>query len=189
MNIPKAYILGDGLKLGNQLMRNKEAQALRKIGYDVYSPWEQKDINDKKEQTVASNNKLAERIVAKDMEAIREADFIVAEVDNDSVGTSVEIGAIMEFNWFRDNVEDIVNDNMIDDERKIIELSTFLKKYPRKRVEFHTTDIRHTDLEEKGMRRSFSINQFLHGACLAINKEGIKTFEQIEKELYNEWYG
>ena len=46
-NVTKAYILGDMLKQGSIIMREKEAEALRKAGYDVYSAIEEKDINDK----------------------------------------------------------------------------------------------------------------------------------------------
>lgn len=172
------YLLGDMLKRGSILMRESEAKKLREMGFELYSAIEQKDINDKKQQTVESNNKLAERIVAKDSEAIRKSDLIIAEIDNNNVGSCVEVGQIMEFNWFRDNIERILESGDIENQ-----LKEFLKKYPRKTVHFHTTDIRHTDIEERGMRRSFSINQYLHGACLALNKDGIITFDEIMDKL------
>lgn len=173
----KVYILGDMLKKGSILLREQEAKKLRELGFDVYSAIEQKDINDKSNQTVESNNTLAERIVKKDSDAIRKASLIIAEVDNNNVGSSVEIGQIMEFNWFRDKIDSILT--FSGDKNLRSNLEEFLKQYPRKFVYCHTTDIRHTDLEEKGMRRSFSINQYLHGACLELNKMGILTFDEI----------
>lgn len=172
------YILGDILKKGNSILRGQEAAELRNIGYDVYSASEQKDINDKVNQTVESNNKLAERIVAKDMEAIRKSNLIVADVDNDSVGSSCEVGAIFEFNWFR---KELVR--MLHSKHPQEAIREFLREYPEKEVYFHTTDIRHTDLPEIGMRRSFSINQFLHGMCLGLNKCGIKTWDWVVEQL------
>lgn len=171
----KFYILGDMLKKGNILLREKEAKVIRDLGHEVYSAIEEKDINDKSKFTVEENNKLAEKIYNKDMNAIRHSSHIIADVDNDSVGSTCEIGAIAEFNWFRDKIQEIL------DKKGDLKynLEQFLKEYPRKEVFLHTSDIRHTDLPEIGMRRSFSINQFLHGACLSLNKKGIKTFDEI----------
>lgn len=178
------YLLGDMLKKGSILCRQDEAKILREMGYDLYSAIEQKDINDKKNQTVKSNNKLAERIVAKDSEAIRRSDLIIAEIDNNNVGSCVEVGQIMEFNWFRDWIVEILNNS--DDKKLRKNLVEFLNKYPRKECYFHSTDIRFTDLPESGYRRSFSFNQYLIGACLKLNIMGIMTFDKIIKILKGE---
>lgn len=172
------YILGDMLKKGSVWVREYEAKVLRDMGFELYSAIEQKDINDKKNQTTESNNSLAERIVAKDSDAIRHSDIIVAEVDNNNVGSCVEIGQIMEFNWWHDNIN-----NILHSDDPIGNLEKFLDEYPKKKCYFHTDDIRHTDLPEIGYRRSFSFNQYLVGACLALNKNGITTFEKIIEEL------
>ena len=150
------YLLGDMLKKGSILMREEEAKKLRELGFKLYSAIEQKDINDKNNQSVESNNNLAERIVAKDSEAIRKSDLIIAEIDNNNVGSCVEIGQIMEFNWFRDSIEKILKEGDVENG-----LKRFLEKYPKKECYFHTTDIRHTSIPEVGMRRSFSLNQYL----------------------------
>ena len=176
------YLLGDMLKKGSIKCREEEAQALRGMGIDLYSAIEQKDINDKKKQTVETNNKLAEHIFDKDTNAIYLSSGIVGEVDNNNVGSSVEIGQIAAFNWMWQNISDIVT-APISDIDKVKKMIDFLSKYPKKRCWFHTLDIRHTNLEEKGMRRSFSINQYLHGACLYLNSDGIVTFEEILEEL------
>lgn len=168
------YLLGDMLKKGSIKCREEEATTFRDMGFELYSAIEQKDINDKTNQTVESNNNLAERIVAKDSEAIRRSDLIVADVDNNSVGSCVEIGQIMEFNWWWDNMNKM---------KSLDEVKQFLQEFPKKKCHFHTTDIRHTDLPESGYRRSFSFNQYLVGACLALNKDGIVTFDKIVEEL------
>lgn len=175
------YLLGDMLKEGSILLRQREAETLRAMGINLYSPIEQKAINDKSAQTVESNNKLAERIVLKDSNAIRLSNLIIGEVDNNNVGSSVEIGQIMEFNWFWDNISEIVKNS--DDTNLRENILKFLKTYPRKECYFHTTDIRQTDLPEVGYRRSFSFNQYLVGACLALNPIGILRFSDIIKIL------
>lgn len=173
------YIIGDMLKKGNARQRCDEAKAIRNIGYTVYNAVEQKDINDKNNLTEEENNKLAENIYGKDMDNLRHATHIVADVDNDSVGSTCEIGAIAEFNWFRNQLVNVMRQN---GDLKT-NLLLFLDEYPEKKVYFHTTDIRHTQLAERGMRRSFSINQFLHGACLSLNPEGIKTFDEVLNDI------
>lgn len=172
------YLLGDMLKRGSVKCREEEAQILRGMGYNLYSAIEQKDINDKKNQTIESNNKLAERIVAKDSDAIRHSNLIIAEIDNNNVGSCVEVGQIMEFNWWWDNIN-----KMLESENPTEKIKAFMEEYPRKKCHFHSTDIRMTDLPESGYRRSFSFNQYLIGACLALNKMGITTFEEIVKIL------
>lgn len=173
----KIYIMGDMLKKGNQLLRNQESKAILDLGYHIYSPLCDKEINDKQAQTVETNNKLAERIVTKDMEAILESDIIVADVDNDNVGTSVEIGAVMQHNWWYDKLYEALHD-----EKGLDKIKSLLDKYPKKKVYCHCSDIRHTDIPEVGMRRSYSINQFLHGACLRIS-DGITVFDDVIKQL------
>ena len=179
----KTYILGDMLKKGSILMREQEAKQLREMGYDVYSAIEQKDINDKQNQTEESNNRLAERIFHKDTSAIRKSELIVAEVDNNNIGSCVEIGQIAEDNWWNDRVRYIVEHS--ESKEELLSALNYLidVECPKKECYFHTTDIRHTDLKESGFRRSFSFNQYLIGACLSLNEKGIGTWEDIINEL------
>ena len=168
------YLLGDMLKTGSIIMKEREVKILRDKGFNVYSAIEQKDINDKANQTVESNNGLAERIIAKDSKAIRESDIIIGEVDNNNVGSCVEIGQIVEFNWWHDNIR-----NILMSEDPIGNLEKFLEKYPKKECYFQSYDIRRITIPEIGDRRSYSINQYLYGAILELNKNGIITFDEI----------
>lgn len=188
----KAYVLGDMLKQGSIIMREKEAEALRKAGYDVYSAIEEKDINDKSAVTENENNKLAEKIFSKDSDAIRKSKFILAEVDNNNVGSCVEIGQIAEFNWWYDKISKIceAGEGYVDRGYETLagiettnELRKLLDKYPKKEMVFHTSDIRHTNIKEAGYRRSFSFNQYLVGACLSINPDGIITTQEALEKL------
>lgn len=173
----QVYILGDMLRKGSILLREYEAKVFRALDIPLYSAIEQKDINDKTGVTEEQNNKLAERIVKKDSQAIRESSLIIAETDNNNIGSCVEIGSIFEFNWWHDNMSKLVEQNDING------IKEFLERYPKKEIYFHTTDIRHTQLNEKGYRRSFSFNQYLVGTCLALNPDGILTFRDIIKKI------
>ena len=179
------YLLGDILPRGMKMLREKEAQTIREklTDYHLYSAIEQKDINDKSAQTVESNNNLAERIVKKDTEAIMKADVIIAEPDNNSVGSSVELGQIEVMNRYHKALAEMIS-NSKDDRECVQMLREFLKKYPHKEVYCHNGDIRRTDISETGDRRSWSINQYLYGVVLNLtNGKGLETFEGIVEKL------
>ena len=53
------YLGGDMLSLGQQMRREWEKQELQRLGFKVYAPHDDKDINDKEN---AKQDKLAERI-------------------------------------------------------------------------------------------------------------------------------
>lgn len=179
------YLLGDILPRGMKMLREKEAQTIREelIDYHLYSAIEQKDINDKSAQTVESNNNLAERIVKKDTEAIMKADVIIAEPDNNSVGSSVELGQIEVMNRYHKALAEMIS-NSKDDRECIEMLRVFLREHPYKEVYCHNGDIRRTDIPETGDRRSWSINQYLYGVVLNLtNGRGLESFEGIIKKL------
>lgn len=179
------YLLGDILPRGMKMLREQEAKIIREelTDYHLYSAIEQKDINDKSAQTVESNNNLAERIVKKDTEAIMKADVIIAEPDNNSVGSSVEIGQIEVMNRYHKTLAEMIS-NSKDDRECVQMLREFLKKYPHKEVYCHNGDIRRTDIPETGDRRSWSINQYLYGVVLNLtNGKGLETFEGIVEKL------
>lgn len=179
----KIYILGDILKGGSQLLRAKEAEELRSRGLDVYSAIEDKEINDKSNQTEDSNNGLAEKIVFKDTQAIRASDVIIAEVDNDSVGSCVEIGQIDIMNQYHTELCDIIKNSQ--NEKEVCDkLNKFLLQNPYKEVYCHNGDMRRTSISEVGDRRSWSINQYLYGVVLRITKNrGIEKFKDILDRL------
>lgn len=64
------YLAGDMLKKGSIMLRNQESKEVRELGYKVYSPIEDKSINDKSNQSEESNNGLAEKIVRNDTRGI-----------------------------------------------------------------------------------------------------------------------
>lgn len=150
------YNGGDMLSLANQARHAAENKQLRSLGFQVYSPQDDKTINDKSSQTVESNNSLAEKIFDRDTKGMEQADIIIFEVSNTNVGTTTEIGQ-----WA---MQERINPT-------------------GKRYYFHSYDIRRTSIPEIGDRRSWSINQYLYGAILSLNSNGIQSWKDIINEL------
>lgn len=189
------YLAGDLCKKGNVLLREKEAEYIRKYPQlRVYSPIEDKEINDKQNQTVESNKYLCDKIYHKDLTAIRESEYIIMDVDNNSVGTVTELGAIAEFNWFYSELEKILAYSEVEKALNIgyekcleSKLRAFLDKYPKKKVYFHNTDIRNTEIPEQGFFRGYSLNQLTHGAIRYLNPNGFeKDFETCVDNIVND---
>jgi hypothetical protein len=180
----KAYLAGDGLKRGNQILRGIERDALNDLGtLELFNPWDQKDINDK------SKNPTAEMIFAKDTQAMLDAEVIVVDVDNNSVGTTAEMGQMWGVNFMLELLDDIVrrseDETNPDAKNRIIAagVRNLMRAIPYKHVLWQTTDVRDTDIPESGHRRSHSLNQYLHGMMLSLAGEDARSFDSILEEL------
>ncbi|MEX3713439.1 nucleoside 2-deoxyribosyltransferase [Cytobacillus horneckiae] len=171
-----AYLAGDGLKKGNQILRNMERTAINELGkVELYNPWDQEDINNKQ------NNPTAEMIVKKDTDAILCSEIIIADVDNNSVGTTTEMGQIWGLNYMVERLQTIIEE-ATDSNEIAIKVKELLVEIPYKEVLWQTTDVRDTNIPEAGHRRSHSINQYLYGLMLSLGGEA-KTFNEIINEL------
>lgn len=184
------YLAGDMLKKGSILLREQEAKELRELGHKIYSPIEDKSINDKTNQTEESNNGLAERIVRNDTRGILNSDIIVIEAHENALGTMVELGQIKGYKDCARELKSIL-DRLVKSEcddsqavnRLAMELHFLIKKYDKK-VYPHLEDIRRTDIPEVGDRRSWSINQYVYGVCLDLTDgKGLYEWEEILEEL------
>ena len=184
------YLAGDMLKKGSILLREQEAKELRELGHKIYSPIEDKSINDKTNQTEESNNGLAERIVINDTRGILNSDVIVIEPHENALGTMVELGQIKGYKDCARELKSIL-DNIVKSEyddsqavnRLAMELHFLIKKYDKK-VYPHLEDIRRTNIPESGDRRSWSINQYVYGVCLDLTDgKGLYEWEEILEEL------
>lgn len=193
----QTYLAGDLLKKGSIMLRNVESEELRNVGVKIYSPIEDKSINDKNNQTEESNNGLAERIVRNDTKAILESDIIVIEPQDDAKGTMVELGQLKGMkdasimineilNKHKDTIKYIFNtDEYIS---LIIEDLQELSNKLDKKVYPHYEDIRRMDLPEVADRRSWSVNQYVYGVCLDLTDGiGFYEWEDIVKELEQEY--
>lgn len=171
-----AYLAGDGLKKGNQILRNMERTAINELGkVELYNPWDQEDINNKQ------NNPTAEMIVKKDTDAILKSEIIIADVDNNSVGTTTEMGQIWGLNYMIKRLQTIIAESATQEEISN-KLNELLIEIPYKEVLWQTTDVRDTDIPEAGHRRSHSMNQYLYGLMLSLGGEA-KSFDEIINEL------
>ena len=184
------YLAGDMLKKGSILLREQEAKELRELGHKIYSPIEDKSINDKANQTEESNNGLAERIVRNDTRGILNSDVIVIEPHENALGTMVELGQIKGYKDCARELKSIL-DRVVESEcddsqavnRLAMELHFLIKKYDKK-VYPHLEDIRRTNIPETGDRRSWSINQYVYGVCLDLTDgKGLYEWEEILEEL------
>ena len=184
------FLAGDMLKKGSILLREQEAKELRELGHKIYSPIEDKSINDKTNQTEESNNGLAERIVRTDTRGILNSDVIVIEPHENALGTMVELGQIKGYKDCARELKSIL-DRVVESEcddsqavnRLAMELHFLIKKYDKK-VFPHLEDIRRTNIPETGDRRSWSINQYVYGVCLDLTDgKGLYEWEEILEEL------
>ena len=184
------YLAGDMLKKGSILLREQEAKELRELGHKIYSPIEDKSINDKTNQTEESNNGLAERIVINDTRGILNSDIIVIEPHENALGTMVELGQIKGYKDCARELKSIL-DKVVKSEcddsqavnRLAMELHFLIKKYDKK-VYPHLEDIRRTNIPETGDRRSWGINQYVYGVCLDLTDgKGLYEWEEILEEL------
>ena len=184
------YLAGDMLKKGSILLREQEAKELRELGHKIYSPIEDKSINDKTNQTEESNNGLAERIVRNDTRGILSSDVIVIEPHENALGTMVELGQIKGYKDCARELKSILDrvvKSECDDSQAInrlaMELHFLIKKYDKK-VYPHLEDIRRTNIPETGDRRSWGINQYVYGVCLDLTDgKGLYEWDEILEEL------
>ena len=153
----RIYLGGDMLSLGQQMRREWEKKELERLGFDVYAPQDDKDINDKQN---ANQTGLAERIVYNDTAGIYKSDILIFDYLPHAQGTIAEMGYVHGVLQYVDN-----------------------DKYD---IYVQCTDVRqgtgHISNEQD--RAEFSINQYIYGVILDITDgRGIQTFEEICQDL------
>ena len=196
---PLGYLGGDIMTRGSNLARQEEYDKFLEAGIpgEVYSPVQNKSINDKSNMTEEENNCLAEKIVAADVERLWNSDYTVMCPEQSAIGTMCEIGILYGWKYMASkllNLEDdffIKHKNEFDNGDKetvlnlINEMHSLIWKEIIRIVEkknyAHYFDIRTNHLNEKDWRRSFSINQFLYGIILAATADGTlhNSFDEI----------
>lgn len=186
------YIAGDIMTRGSQLQRAEERDKLLAAGINVYTPQDNKKINDKRN---AIQEGLAERIVREDMERIFAATEILIEPQPHAQGTLIELGIIYgmkalakEIMKIEDDAVKLLLDNNINvsDTTRLIANDTvhLAKKVLNQQIYAHNSDIRRTEIPEQGDRRSFSVNQFLYGVVLDLtNGKGFYGLDEAIEEI------
>lgn len=178
-NKKMVYIAGDMLNRGAQLQRAEERDAIKAMGFDLYCPQDNKEINDKQN---AVQEGLAERIVRHDTEAIIASDIVIMEPLAHALGTNIELGQIK-------GMKDMANMVMtaINNGENMDMIYTLCQMMAEKKVYIHYSDIRRHDIPEVGDRRSLAIHQYSYGVMLDVTDGvGIQPVEDIYEDLAKE---
>lgn len=182
-NKPLGYLGGGIMTHGENLAREEEYQKFieAQLPVEVYSPVQNKSINDKSNMTEEENNCLAEKIVAADVERLWNSDFTVLCPEQSAIGTMCEMGILYGWKYMADKFIKILNNRKYTMEEAIQALYDEVFRIAGKKNYAHYFDIRTNHLNEKDWRRSFSINQFLYGIILAATADGKlhNSFDEI----------
>lgn len=191
---PLGYLGGDIMSFGSNLARQYEYDKFNELGLDVdvYSPVQNKSINDKSSVTEEENNHLAEKITEADIERLWNSDFVVMSPEQSAVGSLCETGCLFGWKYMAERLMDVYIKALKKSDNKedaVEELIREILRISDKKDFFHYFDIRNTQLNEKGWRRSFGINQLLYGMILYTAENGdFESFDDIMKHL-KELYG
>ena len=196
-NKPLGYLGGDIMSYGSNLARQEEYDKFKAAGIpgEVYSPVQNKSINDKSNMTEEENNHLAEKICEADIERLWNSDYTVLCPEQSAIGTMCEVGVLYGWKYMADQMirkiwETIINNwektnlNNLSEEQKAKLFDVLLKildEQACKQNYAHYFDIRTNHLNEKDWRRSFSINQMLYGMILAATADHTlhNSFDEI----------
>ena len=188
---PLGYLAGNIMSFGDGLARQYEYDEFikRNIPVDVYSPVQNKSINDKANMTEEENNHLAEKITEADIERLWHSDFVVMCPEQNAIGSLCETGCLFGWKYMTDRLQGILDDATLSKEQKFDRLSAEITRIHNKKNYFHYSDIRTNHLNEKDWRRSFSINQLLYGFILYMSEhpDGIQSFDSIMDDLEREY--
>ena len=194
---PLGYLGGDIMSFGSNLARQYEYDAFQAAGIrgEVYSPVQNKSINDKANVTEEENNQLAEKITDADIERLWNSDYVVISPEQNAIGTLCELGCLYGWRYMSDKLIRLVSKFVVsieeagDDIEQRVELYramittliSTISRMGRKDVYAHYFDIRTNHLNEKDWRRSFSINQLLYGMILACTSDHMlhNSFDEI----------
>lgn len=188
---PLGYLGGDIMTHGSNLAREEEYDKFLEAGIpgEVYSPVQNKSINDKSNMTEEENNCLAEKIVAADVERLWNSDYTVMCPEQSAIGTMCEMGILYGWKYMLKHIADEAKEkfwqkynnndeiaqrldsnykNMTQEEKAYMYDCFYevMNKQWQKQNYAHYFDIRTNHLNEKDWRRSFSINQMLYGMIL-----------------------
>ena len=196
---PLGYLGGDIMTRGSNLARQEEYDKFKKanIPGEVYSPVQNKSINDKSNMTEEENNHLAEKICEADIERLWNSDYTVLCPEQSAIGTMCEMGVLYGWKYMTDkllDLQDKIRDEVFknpgtwtEEERNEFihrvyeETQKVLLDMQAKQNYAHYFDIRTNHLNEKDWRRSFSINQMLYGMILYATEDHIlhNSFDEI----------
>ena len=196
-NYKQVYLAGDMLHKSMFDYRKQQKEEIEGIeGLQVYNPSSNDDINSNK---TAKKEKLAERIVEQDTQAIEKADVYVIDLptaDAGGRGTVAEIGQIYqmkreaknlisqleEMQELSMNTDGTYNDEyytlqgIIDEKQKVVDKICLV----------YSDDVRWntSDMNDTMDRIPYSFNAYTYGLVMYItNGEGVISWEEVLKRL------
>lgn len=183
---PLGYLGGDIMTYGSNLARQEEYDKFKaaNIPGEVYSPVQNKSINDKSAMTEEENNHLAEKICEADIERLWNSDYTVLCPEQSAIGTICEMAVLYGWKYMAEKLLEIYKQCAAEEvpweilgERIGDEIFRILEK----KNYAHYFDIRTNHLNEKDWRRSFSINQMLYGVILYATEDHMlhNSFDEI----------
>ena len=188
---PLGYLGGDIMTYGSNLARQEEYDKFKAAGIpgEVYSPVQNKSINDKSNMTEEENNHLAEKICEADIERLWNSDYTVLCPEQSAIGTMCEMGVLYGWRYMAEKLLDIFYSDLPEEEARHKVMEEIIR-ISNKMNYAHYFDIRTNHLNEKDWRRSFSINQMLYGMILYATTDGTlhNSFDEI-LPLLKEQYG
>ena len=190
---PLGYLGGDIMTYGSNLARQEEYDKFKAAGIpgEVYSPVQNKSINDKSNMTEEENNHLAEKICEADIERLWNSDYTVLCPEQSAIGTMCEMGVLYGWKYMADKLLKLIQEewnNIPPTMPSTLAASVIYDKLKNKLDEIqskknyaHYFDIRTNHLNEKDWRRSFSINQMLYGMILYATEDHMlhNSFDEI----------
>ena len=193
---PLGYLGGDIMTYGSNLARQEEYDKFKAAGIPgkVYSPAQNKEINNKSAMTEEENNHLAEKICEADIERLWNSDYTVLCPEQSAIGTMCEVGVLYGWKYMADKLIEIgaklMHEQELPTEDVLDALVNEIKRINNKKNYAHYFDIRTNHLNEKDWRRSFSINQMLYGMLLYATEDHMlhNSFDEI-LPLLKEQYG
>jgi hypothetical protein len=201
---PLGYLGGDIMTYGSNLARQEEYNKFKAAGIpgEVYSPVQNKSINDKSNMTEEENNHLAEKICVADIERIWNSDYTVLCPAQSAIGTMCEMGVLYGWRYMADKLMQVISEKItpeishsdfsIEQKAELFDkLQAELIRIFYKKNFAHYFDIRTNHLNEKDWRRSFSINQMLYGMCLYATEDHTlhNSFDEILPILKKQFEG
>lgn len=204
---PLGYLGGDIMTHGSNLARQEEYDKFKEAGIPgtVYSPVQNKSINDKSNMTEEENNHLAEKICEADIERLWDSDYTVLCPEQNAIGTMCEMAVLYGWKYMANKLLDLMVDTDMssgpESEEHMYKRIAYkfndilskvygeIKRIDNKQNYAHYFDIRTNHLNEKDWRRSFSINQMLYGMILYATADHTlhNSFDEILPILKEEY--
>lgn len=183
---PLGYLGGDIMTHGSNLAREEEYEKFKKasIPGSVYSPVQNKSINDKSNMTEEENNHLAERICEADIERLWNSDYTVLCPEQSAIGTMCEMAVLYGWKYMAEKLLEIYKQCAAEEVPWEVlgeQIGDEIFRILGKKNYAHYFDIRTNHLNEKDWRRSFSINQMLYGMILYATADNTlhNSFDEI----------